>query len=651
MKEWSPKFRIALFEITVVLLAVILAVRLWDLQVISYESYQAVADENRFRLLSSDAPRGVIYDRNGNLLVQNVPSFSVTIVSAGLPEDEDEYDAVLSRLGDLLGKPGLISQEVIQDDGEPEVDSIERVLEERIISAYSPVRVATNVDREVAFMIEEENIELPGVGIEVDALREYLYGSLTAHILGYVGSIPSDDIDDYLDDTDFDYEADDLVGLTGIEATQENLLRGAKGEKLVEVDVYERQVELIQEDAAVQGSNLVLTLDVDLQQAVETALLAGMADTGSETGVAIVMNPQNGQVLSMVSLPSYDNNLFSGGISTADYAMLSEDPLRPMVNHAISGLYPPGSTFKIVTATGALESGVVDANTTVYCGGTMYLPNEYFPEDASLAQPFYCWSTSGHGNISLVNALAQSCDIYFYQVAGGFEDQTGMGMTTLAAFAEMFGFGEKTGIPLSAEASGVVPGDKWKRQNYGEQWLTGDTYNAAIGQGYVLVTPMQLLNATSAIANGGTLYQPQLVYQVLDENGEVVEEIAPEIIREIEATDEHIELVREGLHQAVLSGTAYRIAIPGVDIASKTGTAEYAALDENGELIVDENGDLPTHAWITAFAPYDEPEVAVVVFLAGGGEGSQTAAPVARDILMYYFGLSESTSESTEAVE
>jgi penicillin-binding protein 2 len=362
-------------------------------------------------------------------------------------------------------------------------------------------------------------------------------------------------------------------------------------------------------------------------------------------GVAIAMNPQTGEILGMVSLPSYDSNEFASGISVSAYRKLQENPNHPLVNHAISGQFPPGSTFKIIVASGALEEKVITADTRHYCGGILWLPNRFYPEDPSLAQPFYCWIHHDyhghHGSLSLESALGQSCDIYFYQVGGGYRDDFGgLGEELLGYYSELFGMGSTTGIDLLGEAPGLVPTVKWKRVNYSESWVTGDTYNMSIGQGFVLATPLQVLNSAAAIANGGTLYRPQLVREVIDSEGNIIKAFAPDVIRKLPISAKNIDLVRQGMHAAVngSGATAWAINVPGVTVAGKTGTAEFF-IDRNKDRIPDRDreGNLPTHAWFVAFAPYKDPEIAVVVFVFGGGEGSATAVPIANDILNHYF--------------
>ncbi len=638
----GDRLRFVLFRAAIIIAFAAIAMRLWELQILSAHRFQSSADQNRFRLVPIDAPRGIIYDRYGQLLVRNVPSFVVSIVPAGLPDDPVQKERVLQRLSQLLGIPVRLEQD--ESGAEAQAQGIEEILQTRTTSQFLPVPIATNVDRQVAFLIEEEHLELPGVVIATEPLRFYPYGPLTSHILGYVGHIPRERLDDY---EEKGYQPNDLVGLTGIELTYERFLRGVKGQKHIEVDAFEREIRVIASEPPIQGDSLVLTIDLELQQAVEKALREGMRKANSEVGVAIVMDPRTGEIRAMVSLPSYDANLFSGGISFADYQALSQDPRRPLVNHAISGQYPPGSTFKIVPASGALEDGIIDQHTQFVCRGKLLLPNKLFPGDPTQAQEFFCWRKAGHGPLNVVQAIAHSCDIFFYKLAGGYENFPGMGIERLAYYAQLFGFGERSHIDLPGEAAGLLPSDRWKRHTYGESWFTGDTYNAAIGQGFVLATPLQVLNATAAVANGGTLYRPQLVYRIVDAEGRTIQRLSPEIIRQLPISEENLALVRQGMRDAVVGGTAWLLRLPEVAVAGKTGTAEYPAVDEEGNLILDEEGHLPTHAWFTAFAPYEEPEIALVVFLAGGGEGSQVAVPVASEILRYYFQIPEPTPVPT----
>ena len=631
MNEQNRRLRFLLFQAAIVASFVILAIPLWRLQIAEGGHYQLRADANRYNVVSTNAPRGVIYDRTGKALARNMPRFSVRLLPIAMADD-GAGEQVLKRLIAMLNGEIVGASPSDHPSGEQvlHIEDIRKQLQEGQINPYQPIVIADNVPRDTALVIMEEHANLPGVEVTVRAQRQYVEGELLSHILGFVGSIPAEQVDRYVGQPNSDYAPQDIAGLSGVENVFESKLRGHKGQQQTEVDVAGREVRMINEVPPVAGHNLILTIDLELQRVAEEALRKQMATIHSKSGVVIAMNPQNGQILALVSLPSYDDNLFVGGISTDDYNRLTKDPFRPLLNHAISGVYPPGSTFKIVTALAALEEKVIDRNTYINDPGTIWLPNKYFPDDPTLAQPFYCWYRPGHGQLNVVGALAQSCDVFFYEVGGGYRDFQGLGIEKLAEYSQLLGFGHDTGIDLSGESTGLVPNSKWKRLNYGESWVTGDTYNMAIGQGAVLATPLQVLNATAAIANGGTLYRPQLVYQVQDADGNVLRGFQPDIIRRLPVSQDNLNLVREGLRQAVLNGTARHVSIPGVSIAGKTGTAEFPGRR-------DREGNLPTHAWFTAFAPFQNPEIAVVAFVYGGGEGSAVSVPIAHEILQAYF--------------
>ncbi len=645
----NPK-RIALYRAVVLIAFLALVAQLWRLQMVQGEYYQEAADVNRFRLEAEPAPRGVIYDRRGYLLVRNQPRLAVAVVPAYLPEDPVERQTLLIRLANLLEMPVRDSAvktpaQVAREragQGEP---GILDLVEKAELAPYRPARLKEGVSRQVAMKLEEEHLDWPGVLVQAEAVREYLYGPLTSHILGYVGPIPAEQADAY---RARGYDPNQQqVGLTGLEYSFEDKLRGQDGQKLIEVDIAGREVRSVGEPVpAIPGYNLHLTLDLDLQQAMEQILSRHLRNLYKKQGVAVAMNPQTGEILGMVSLPSYDNNELVGGISARKFQELQEDPNRPLLNQAISGQFPPGSTFKIVVAAAGLEEKVITAETRYHCGGILWLPNRFYPEDPSLAQPFYCWIyhnyQGSHGSLNVISALGQSCDIFFYQLGGGYPNRfAGLGEERMGYYAELFGLGARTGIDLPGELPGLVPTAKWKRINYSESWTTGDTYNMAIGQGYVLATPLQMLNAAAAIANGGTLYRPQLVYQITDGEGNVVQAFAPDVIRRLPISAENLNLVRQGMRAAVAGSgaTAWAIHVPGVAVAGKTGTAEFF-IDRNKDGLPDRDskGHLPTHAWFLAFAPYENPQIALVVFVFGGGEGSAVAVPIANDILNYYFG-------------
>jgi penicillin-binding protein 2 len=626
--------------------------------------YQKAADYNRFRLESSPGPRGVIYDRWGHLVVRNVPRIAVSIIPAYLPDDPHERYALLLKLARLLDMPLTSHLDEDRSDGTlparnpasvSNVDGGDQkgiidILTEAELAPYRPALLKADISRDVALLLEEQHLDWPGVLVQAVPQREYLYGSLLAHFLGYVGPIPAEQAEDY-ESRGYDPNQHQ-VGLTGVEFAFEDELRGRDGSKLIEVDIAGREVQTVgQVQAEVPGNNLRLTLDLDLQQATTDILARHIKTIGTKQGVVVAMNPQTGEILAMVSLPSYDDNEFTGGISPEKLKALQTDSNRPLLNHAISGQFAPGSTFKIVTASAGLAEGVIDSNTRLYCGGTLWLPNRFYPEDPSLAQPFYCWTHkygTSHGSMSVVSALAQSCDIFFYQVGGGYRTNfQGLGEERLGYYSELFGLGSLTGIDLPGETAGLVPTSKWKRINYSESWVTGDTYNMAIGQGFVLVTPLQLLNAAAAIANGGTLYRPQVVRDVIDSQGQIAQAFAPDVIRQLPISPDQIEVVRQGMRAAVgPGGTATAAGLRGVSVAGKTGTAEFF-IDRNKDGLADRDreGNLPTHAWFVGFAPYDNPQIALVVFVFGGGDGSAVAVPIGGEILEYYFSrdLEEST--------
>ncbi len=642
-----------LYRVLTVLAFLGLAGQLWWLQMVQGERYQAAAEVNRLRLEYSPAPRGVIYDRNGHLLARNKPQIVVSVIPAYLPEDRTERRAMLYRLAQLLDMPLNTPAPPQLDPGEgrpvlelgnsPE-QGILQIVAEAELAPYRPAPLKVGISRELALTLEEEHLEWPGVLVQVQSQREYLEGALTAHVLGYVGPIPEAQAAEY-EARGYD-TGRHTVGLAGVEYSFEDELHGQDGQRLVEVDVAGREVQAIDEpEAVIPGNSLRLTLDLDLQRAIEEILSRHLKTNYKQQGVVVAMNPQTGEILGMVSLPTYDNNAFTGGISAEALKALSEDINRPLVNHAISGMYPPGSTYKIILAAGGLEEGVITTATHYSCGGILWLPNRYYPEDPSLAQPFYCWIYhdyhGSHGSLNIISALGQSCDIFFYQLGGGYRDRLeGLGEERIDYYAELFGHGARTGIDLPGEAPGLVPTAKWKRVNYSESWVTGDTYNMSIGQGFVLSTPLQMLNTAAAIANGGTLYRPQVVGEIIDSAGNLVRSFAPDAIRTLPISAENLAIVRQGMRAAVAGpgATAWAVDVPGVQVAGKTGTAEFF-IDRNKDGIPDRDreGNLPTHAWFVAFAPYQEPEIALVVFVFGGGEGSGVAVPIANEVLNYYF--------------
>ncbi len=651
----------------ILLAGIIFIGQLVRIQFVQGQGLQARADANRFRLVEVRGQRGVMYDRNGELLVRNRPSFDIVAIPANLPSDNDEARAVLELLEDIIltasGANLPLHEQAIADPPETGSGQIgqqglpqfrERLSVDQVIGkvnaamqggAYRPVVIAGRVNSQTAFAVAEQSHRLPGIELSVTPVREYLSGGLTSHLIGFMGPIPEAYVGSY---QEAGYRPNDQVGLAGLELTFEKALRGIDGRRNIEVDVNGREVRTVGDIfPSAPGNNLVLTIDVRLQELMEQALQRGLDASKANVGVAIAMDPRNGDVLGMVSLPTYDNNLFARGITPREYQALIDNKHLPLLNHAISALYPPGSVFKIVAAGGALQEGVIDENTRLgdsfdgRVDGIIYVDNRFFPDDSRYAQPFYCWIHTygtGHYRVNVREAMAVSCDTFFYQISGGYRKTfEGLGIDKLVDYTKVFGFGELTGIDLPGENSGLVPTPRWKRLTYAETWSAGDTYNMSIGQGALLVTPMQMLNATAAIANGGILYRPQLVHQIVDTEGRVIEQFQPEVIRGLPLDPEVVDIVREGLWGAVNypNGTAKALTVPGITVAGKTGTAEFY----DPEIPLTASGRLPYHAWFTAFAPYEDPEIAVVVFVYNGGEGSATALPVAQDILRGYFAM------------
>ena len=656
--------RVALVGWVILIILGLYLIRLWQLQFLEGGAWRTRAVQQQSLLVTVSPPRGVIYDRNGEILVRNVPAYNVTITPGNLPDEPERERDVLMRLAQMLGVPYSTREGFDVPEHRPEITAVgrseypplgeppepgllEMVDEVRYLLPYAPIVVEQNIDRDLALLIAQEgSVTMPGVGIEIVSRRRYTYGELTSQILGFLGPIPPESVEEY-EQKGYD-AAVDRIGYAGIEAQYEESLRGVPGRRVVVRDVLGMELSVLSETEPVPGDNIYLTLDIRLQQVVEAALASGLEQAGSRRGAAIVLDPRDGEVLAMASQPTYDANMFSRRLDVDVYEQLLEDPHHPFLNHAIADQIPAGSVFKIVPATAALQEGVINRFTTLNCPGRVLLPNKFAPTDASLAQPFYCWinlqNGGGHGPLTVIGALAQSCDIFFYQVGGGFEETefTGLGVDRLAAYARLFGLGSRTGLDIPGEAAGLVPTPQWKRQTYQETWTTGNTYNLSIGQGDLLVTPLQMANALAVVANGGTLYAPQLVQHVSDAAGQIIRPYVPTISQTLSIDAAVWQTVREGLDEAVSeTGTGNRAQLEdlGINLAGKTGTAEYCddIAYAAGRCDVEADETLPTHAWFMAYGPFEAPEVVVLVWIYDGGEGSVTSAPVAKEVLDFYF--------------
>jgi penicillin-binding protein 2 len=579
------------------------------MQIFEGEAYSQRAETNRLRLLPIVPSRGLIYDRFGTPLVENVPSFSAAVVPADLPGEEQ--DRVLAQLEPLLQVPAAAMATDIE-------------ARRKSNDPFTPLVLKSDLSEETAFTLREMQSRLPGVEVLAEPVRRYTMGPQVAQILGYVGPI---DQSEYPELRSKDYQLNDRVGKSGVEMTYESVLRGAVGHKQVEIDASGREIRTLDETPARAGLSLTLTLDLDLQQKITEILQQAMTD-GSRNAAAVVLDVHTGEVLAMVSLPSFDNNLFSGKLTDEQLQALLDDPGRPLLNHAISEMYPPGSIFKQVTGTAALQEGVATPSTTITSNGYITVPNQY---DPSVRYVFRDWSALG--TLDFYGGVAMSSDVYFYYLAGGYSENgkevfRGLGVDNLARYARAFGLGSPTGIDLPGESPGLVPDPAWKEKTLHEPWVTGDTYHMGIGQGYVATTPLQMALVTAAIANGGDVLVPRVVKDVVDADGNVVVPYKRTVRRQLPIDPSNLSVFREGMRQAVSWGTAKNASVSGVQVAGKTGTAEF------GEPLAD--GQYETHAWFSGFAPFQDPQVAVVVFLEKGN-GAINAAPTAARILDYYF--------------
>lgn len=630
-ERWSERAddpcarRLAFFRVLVAVVFLGLLAQLWRLQIAEGPYYRAQADENRVRVRVLTPPRGVIYDRRGEQLAFNVPSFGIGVVPAGLPRTRSARREVFARLEALLGRPAT---------------ELERAFQEQQGDAFTPVPVAQGVTFDQVARIEEQQVYLPGVAVLAEPQRAYRDGPTFAHVLGYARRITRERYEQVRADTERRYSPNDRIGEAGLERTFEDVLRGQPGSQRIEVDSSERPVRLLETIPAQPGRNLVLTIDAALQRRV-TAILERYLDQ-YRTASAIVMNPHSGQILALVDLPSFDNNAIARGLAVEEFERLLHDPRRPLLNKAIGGAYPPGSTFKIVTAAAALQEGVVTKDTTLECRGVLRIPREFRGGFDLLRD----WLPQGHGRQDVVAALANSCDVYFYQLAGGDPVGTlaGLGNERLARYARAFGLGRPTGIDLPGETAGLVPDAGWKQRTLGEEWVKGDTYIYGIGQGYLTATPLQMLNVVAAVANGGTLFRPQLVREIRDTAGRTVRLFEPEVLHRLPVAAEHLETIRLGLRATMQGpqeqrttngaryiGTAYTaraddLEAQGFTMAGKTGTAES---------LPDATGTYATHGWFIGYAPVENPEVAIVVFVENG-RGAQEAGERFVDIVRAY---------------
>jgi penicillin-binding protein 2 len=578
-----------------------LTARLFYLQITNGTEYSAISNRQRTVLEPIPAPRGLVYDRNGRLLVKNVPTFTVKVRPADLPNEV--RDGVVARLAALLGMdPAEINTAIDSNPG----------------SAFDLVRVAQDVDREKAQLISEAGYELPGVEVAVEARRQYTDGPLMSQLLGYTGPVSADQIATLRDDG---YQPDDLIGQAGVEKEYETELRGTYGSESVARDRTGRRTQVLQtESQAVPGASLTLTIDTQAQRDAQKALKWAMGEIGMTRGVVIAMNPQTGEILAMVSLPTYDNNKFARGISAKDYQKLLKNKDKPLLNHAVQAHYAPGSTYKLVTGTGGLADREITDSTRILTKGYLTLGST----------KFYEWNHRGWGPCDIYCGFGHSSDTFFYQLAGK------LGIDRLAHWARQYGFGAPTGVDLPGEVAGIVPDNAWKQDVLGARIFPGETYQAGIGQGYDAVTPLQLINAYAALANGGKLYQPQIVREIVGPDGKVIRPFKPKLLHKLKVKSRVLQTMRNAARNTVVLRHTYNLVDLPIKIAGKSGTAEFGRPDSQGRL--------PYSSFFIGFTPKDprhgsfddhDSQLVVMAF----AYDSRTKGNAATEIVKYFFQL------------
>ncbi len=582
----------------VIFFLVVLILRLWVLQISNGDEYKDRAYGNRVRIRQLVPPRGHILDRNYKEIVTNRPSFNVALTQ----EDSHDLGDVLKRLAPVLH---MDVSELWQ-----------KIREASDTPKYIPVVLKEDIDWRTLAYLENHNHEFSGIRTEVQPVRVYHYGDLAANIIGYLGSISKQELE--AADSDI-YRGGDIVGKKGLEKTREEDLRGEKGHSYSEVDARGFEQQLLKTVEPLPGREIRLTIDVDLQQIAESYMLAG-----EKSGAVVAMEVKTGRVLAAVSAPSIHINDFVGGISTEKWKALLDNPKHPLINKVVQATYPPGSTYKMVTALAGLAKGVIDEDTVMYCPGYYSFGN----------RTYRCWKHSGHGPVNLLKAIAESCDVFFYQVGQK------VGVDALSEFAEKLGLGQKTGIEMEYEKAGLAPTKQWKEKYRKAKWQDGETLSVAIGQGFNLVSPLQLCVMTSTIANKGKLFRPQIVEEVVDPEGKTVESFSPELVSEITGFDHYFDLIKRGMEEVVQGkhGTARAVAIDGLRIGGKTGTAQVVRVAQYRGL---KDEDIPykyrDHGWFTCYAPAEDPEIAVTVLVEHGLHGGSGAGPIARAVLNQYF--------------
>ena len=573
----------------VIVFTVVLFVRLWFLQVVKGDYYYDLAENNRIRPVKIGPPRGIIYDRKGRPFVENVLVFDIALV----PEDAQDLGATIKKLSSLI----KVKEESIRTalaDAAP------------IRAKYEPVKIKEEAPWEEVAVVEAHQEDLPGVIVEPEHRRHYPYGGLASHQMGYIGKISP--AQRKQEQTAIGL----LVGQGGLEKTYDKLLRGVSGRRMIQVNAAGMKVKDLGIEDPKPGTDIYLTIDLDVQQAAEEAL-------GARAGAVVAMDPGTGEIIALTSHPNYDPNLFPRGIAPKDWVRLSNDPSHPLYNRAIQSVYPPGSTFKVIVSLAGLDSGLIKLDDKVTCTGSI----------KSGKKSFRCWKKAGHGTLTFHRGLVESCDVYFYTMGDR------IGFDRVAQYARNMGLGSITGVPLTDEKAGLIPTVAWKKEKVGEPWYPADNYMNSIGQGFVLVSPIQACQMIGAIANGGLFYKPYLLKQTRNRETGVVKKTRPDRKGRIILDSAALEEVRKALFGVVNEpgGTAHGAATPLATVAGKTGTAQVIAQKIPGQKLFGKQQD---HAWFIAYAPAEKPQIAVAVLVEHGGHGGAAAAPIARKVIEEY---------------
>ena len=570
----------------------ILVSRVIYLNVYQGDYYTGIAKGNRIRSVIIKAPRGTIFDKHGNVLAGNTPSIDAIFIPADLPKSEQERSKMALKLSQIL---------------DINSGNIEIIFSTQDQKSLNPFLLKENISREQALIFSERESEFPGIQLEKTAIRSYESGLIFSGIIGYDGKITQKELK-----THSDYLMTDYIGKDGLEKEYEKEIRGVYGATQIEVDSLGNAKRTLGIINPVPGNDLVLNVNGELQKKIFDSLNEILQKTGTKTGSVVAIDPRNGGVMALVNIPSYDNNLFAKGISNEEYKSLINDPDLPLFNRSIAGVYPPGSTLKPAVAIAALSEKTITPETIINgLGGVLTIGSYSFRD----------WKAHSPSDIKM--AIAESNDIFFYTIGGGYGSVEGLGMSRMKKYENLFGFGVATGIDIPGEVTGLIPDEEWKLNKIGERWYIGDSYHAAIGQGFVTATPIQLANFTAFLANGGTFYSPRIVNRIKKNDG-TEEIVGPKIVRSNFVSPDVMKVVREGMRMTVTSGTAQVLKNLPVEVAGKTGTAQFGTEGK-------------THSWLIAFAPYQNPEIAIAVIVPGGGEGNNAALPVVKETLEWYF--------------